>query len=324
MTSASMPKWQHLLGAASLQRQDIEGFLQLVTVVKQRVLSGTFQSPAPSGLAVSNLFFENSTRTKTSFEVAEQKLGLVPVSLAMASSSLSKGESLYDTVATVGSIASTSHHLPTIVVIRHSSSGAADYVAKRCRVQVINAGDGTNEHPSQGLLDAFTLQERWGGFEGKTVAIIGDIRHSRVARSNLHILPKLGAHVRLFAPKTLLDPMVALGKPNVSIVSSFEAAVDGADAVMMLRIQQERMGQGLLSTMGDYTRAFGLTDARYDKLPASTFIMHPGPMVRGLEISPRAADSINSLVLQQTENGVFVRMCILLRLLGLDVAGATP
>lgn len=309
MTSV-MRAWPHLLALDPLNRDDLEAFLVHAEATKRLAIAK--QLPAVPKLGVVNLFFENSTRTKTSFELAERKLGLDIVSLALASSSTAKGESLYDTVATLLSMRMQ------LVVIRHASSGAADYVAKRCKAQVINAGDGTHEHPSQGLLDAFTLYEAFGSLQGKTVAIIGDIKHSRVARSNLACLPKLGVNVRLFGPHTLLDP-AHVTIPNVTFARSFEHAVEGADAVMMLRIQHERMAQGLLSTLDDYTLGYGLTDERLKRLAPHAKILHPGPMNRGVEIASHAADGPQSLVLQQVDNGVFVRIAILLRLMGVSV-----
>jgi aspartate carbamoyltransferase catalytic subunit len=289
---------KHLLGLASLDAAALTVLLDRTA----RCKAGEPRTPVKARVA--NLFFETSTRTRTSFEIAERALGLEVVSLAVQASSVQKGESLRDTTETLLAMGIR------LVVIRHAASGAAAYVARRTKAQVVSAGDGQHEHPTQGLLDAFTLRERWGTLAGKTVTIIGDLRHSRVARSNLQALPKLGVKVRLFGPRALVPREL-----GADIAGSWDEAVRGADALMMLRLQHERMEQGFLPDLADYRRGFGLTEARAQALPEHVLVMHPGPMNRGVEIDGSVADGARSLVTTQVENGVFVRMAVLAQLL---------
>jgi aspartate carbamoyltransferase catalytic subunit len=269
--------------------------------------------PTLRGVTVANVFFEDSTRTRLSFESAAKKLSADVITFQGQGSSLSKGESLKDTAQTLEAMGAD------IMVLRHSSSGAAHTLAHSgwVRASVINAGDGTHQHPTQALLDAFTIRHRLNGenatgkdLSGVRVAIVGDIAHSRVARSNAWLLTTLGAAVTLVAPRTLL-PRGVESWP-VSVTTSFDEVIDEApDAVMMLRIQNERMRGSHFPSPGEYVGHYGLTDARFRRLPESTLVMHPGPMNRGVEIASVAADSPQSTILEQVSNGVWVRMAVL-------------
>jgi aspartate carbamoyltransferase catalytic subunit len=250
------------------------------------------------GLTILNAFFENSTRTLLSFEIAAQRLGAQMVTMQVEMSSIKKGESLEDTARTLNAMR------PDALVIRHGSSGAPKAVAGIMDCPVINAGDGTGEHPTQALLDAATLKQRFGRIEGLKVAICGDLAHSRVARSNGKLLPRLGAEVRFAGPPSLLpDDFDGSG--------SIDEAVEGADVVMMLRIQRERLEGSLLPSMREYSRTFGLNERRLAGAAPDAIVMHPGPMNRGVEIDPAVADGRRSMVLDQVEAGVAVRMAVL-------------
>jgi len=259
--------------------------------------------PILKGKSVILFFAEPSTRTKTSFDVAGKRLSADTFALAKSGSSLSKGESLKDTVLTLQAMK------PDAIVMRHDMSGAAQFIAARLECSVINAGDGWHAHPTQALLDAFTLVERWGSVEGKTVLILGDIAHSRVARSNVHLLTLLGANVRLCGPKTLLPH--AVGSWGIPVGSDLDEAVRGADAVMCLRLQLERQQAGLLPDIREYSRRYCMTAARLSKAAKNAVIMHPGPINRGVEIASDLADSRESLILDQVASGVDVRMALL-------------
>jgi len=271
--------------------------------------------PTLRGVTVANVFFEDSTRTRLSFESAAKKLSADVITFTGQGSSLSKGESLKDTAQTLEAMGAD------IMVLRHSSSGAAHTLAHSGWVQasIINAGDGTHQHPTQALLDAYTIRHRLFGdqsagkkLSGVRVAIVGDIAHSRVARSNVWLLNSLGATVSLVAPRTLL-PREVESWP-VQVTSSFDDVIDSApDAVMMLRIQNERMRGSHFPSPGEYVSHYGLTEARFRRLPESTLVMHPGPMNRGVEIASLAADSPQSTILEQVANGVWVRMAVLYR-----------
>jgi aspartate carbamoyltransferase catalytic subunit len=259
--------------------------------------------PTLRGKTVVNLFYEASTRTRTSFELAGKRLSADVVNVGGSSSSTSKGESLSDTVRTLDAM-----H-PDVIVVRHSASGAAEYVAKRIRASVINAGDGLHQHPTQALLDAFTIQSHKQRLDGLTVAICGDILHSRVARSNAELLPMLGAKVRLAGPGTLLPRNVeALG---CEAFNRIEPALEGADVVMMLRIQRERLTGAFFPTMREYSRLYGLNKARLALAKPDAIVMHPGPLNRGVEIADDVADGERSVILDQVESGVAVRMAVL-------------
>jgi aspartate carbamoyltransferase catalytic subunit len=295
---------RHLLGIEALERDTALALLAKAEEFYEVGRRAVRKVPVLSGKTIINLFFESSTRTRTSFELAGKRLGADVVNLGGSSSSMSKGESLLDTVATVDAM-----HADAIV-IRHVASGAPHYVASRIRAPVVNAGDGMHEHPTQALLDAFTIRRRLGrSLEGVVVAICGDILHSRVARSNVLLLTLLGAEVRLAGPLTLLPhAREALG---VRAFDRIEPALEGADAVMMLRIQQERLGAALLPSLREYSREFGLSRARLELAKPGAIVMHPGPLNRGVEVSDDVADGATSAILDQVEAGVAVRMAVL-------------
>jgi aspartate carbamoyltransferase catalytic subunit len=262
--------------------------------------------PTLRGRTVINLFYEASTRTRTSFELAGKRLSADVINISASTSSAVKGETLLDTVKNLEAMQ------PDVLVIRHPASGAPHFVAARTRAAVINAGDGTHEHPTQALLDAFTIRRAKGKIAGLTVAICGDVLHSRVARSNVHLLRTLGANVRFAGPLTLMPPdAAALG---AEVFSRIEPALEGADVVMMLRVQNERMSGTFLPSTREYSRTFGLNAARLALAKPDAIVMHPGPMNRGVEIDPAIADGSRSVILDQVEAGVAVRMAILWRL----------
>jgi aspartate carbamoyltransferase catalytic subunit len=256
---------------------------------------------------VINLFYETSTRTRSSFEVAERVLSADSLSIATATSSVQKGETLLDTAKNLEAMS------PDMVVIRHPSSGAPHLLARHCRFAVVNAGDGTHEHPTQALLDALTLRQKRGRLKGLRVAIVGDILHSRVARSNLWLLTRMGAEVVLCGPPTLIPPGV---ERWARVTYRIEDALEGADAIMMLRIQLERMTGGFIPTTREYFTRYGLTADRVKRAAKDVLILHPGPMNRGVEIASEVADGPYSVILDQVTNGVAVRMAVLYLLLG--------
>ena len=264
--------------------------------------------PTLRGRTVVNLFFEPSTRTRTSFEVAEKRLSADTLSIAIAQSSVTKGETLLDTVRNLEAMA------PDMIVIRHASAGAPHLLARLCRSVIINAGDGMHEHPTQALLDAFTIREHKKRLDGLKVAIVGDLLHSRVLRSNVHLLNRMGADVWTCAPATLMPPDLA--RFGVRPTTSIDEAVDGADVVMMLRIQHERMHGHFIPSTREYFALFGLTPERVRRAKADVIIMHPGPMNRGVEIDSEVADGPYSVILEQVANGVAVRMAVLYLLAG--------
>lgn len=263
--------------------------------------------PTLRGKTVLNMFFEASTRTRTSFEIAGKRLSADVINFSGSSSSTSKGETLRDTIKTIDAMQ------PDVVVIRHSACGAPHHAAEHTRAAVVNAGDGTHEHPTQALLDAFTIRRSKKRLAGLRVAICGDVAHSRVARSNAHLLRKLGAEVRMAGPRTLLPKALdeALG---VTSYDKLEPALEGADVVMMLRIQQERLGGALVPTMREYSRQFGLNARRLALAAPGALVLHPGPINRGVEIDPEIADGPASAILDQVEAGVAVRMAVLWQL----------
>ena len=291
---------RHLLGIEGWRRDELESLL----VRAQAHLPG---SPDATnilrGKVVANLFFEDSTRTRTSFHMAAKGLGASVMNWTQSGSSVSKGETLLDTARNVAATG------PAVIVMRHKSSGAPHLVAKHVRCAIINAGDGTHEHPSQALLDAFTLRQRWGSLDGRTVLIVGDILHSRVARSNLLCLRALGARVILCGPPTLMPP--GLESMGAEVTHNLDAALPQADAVMCLRLQLERQSENFLPSTREYSRLFGLNAAREERMKESAVVMHPGPMNRGLEIAPSVADGPRSVILEQVSNGVAVRRAIL-------------
>ena len=293
-----------LLTTEGMPRAEIEAIFGRARLHARGLRGGT-PLRSLAGRVVANLFFENSTRTRLSFERAAKALGADVLNFNSASSSVSKGETLVDTVRNVEALGVTA------VVLRHPASGAAHLVSHHVRCAVVNAGDGTHAHPSQALLDAFTLHERWGSLEGKTVAIIGDVLHSRVARSNLYCLVTLGARVLIAGPPTLVP--VGLEPMGATVVPSVDAALEEADAVMMLRVQLERQRESMFPSSREYALAFGLTLARARLLKPGTVVMHPGPVNRGVELAPEVADGPANVILEQVANGVAVRMAILER-----------
>ena len=259
--------------------------------------------PTLRGKTVINLFYEASTRTRTSFELAAKRLSADAVNISVSTSSAVKGETLLDTVKNLEAMQ------PDVLVVRHGASGAAAFIAAHTRAAVVNAGDGTHEHPTQALLDAFTIRRAKGRIEGLEVAICGDVLHSRVARSNVALLTTLGARVRFAGPRTLLPPAAeALG---AKVYDRIEPALEGADVVMMLRVQRERLSGTFLPSTREYGRIFGLNEARLALAKPDAIVMHPGPMNRGVEIDPAVADGPRSVILDQVEAGVAVRMAVL-------------
>jgi aspartate carbamoyltransferase catalytic subunit len=273
----------------------------------------TVRSRALEGRIVVNCFLEPSTRTRTSFEIAAKRLGADVVNVENASSSLVKGETLVDTIRTIDAMS------PSAIVVRHAASGAAAVVAANSRASVVNAGDGAHEHPTQALLDALTILDRKKRIAGLRVAIVGDIRHSRVARSNAHLLTKLGADVVFAGPATLLpegiETIVDEAEGRLSRAASLEEALEGADVVMMLRIQRERQQGAFFPSIGEYRSRYALTPAKLALARPDAIVMHPGPVNRGVEIDPEVADSPRSVILEQIANGVAVRMAVLSLLL---------
>lgn len=299
---------RHLLDIESLETRDIVQFLDTAEVFFQVSRRKIRKVPTLRGKTVINLFYEASTRTRTSFELAGKRLSADVVNLSVSSSSVTKGESLLDTILNLEAM-----H-PDVIVIRHQASGAPHFVAKHTRAGVVNAGDGTHEHPTQALLDAFTIRRARGSIQGLTITIAGDIAHSRVARSDAQVLTRLGATVRFCAPRTMLPPgCEALG---VQVFDSLPKAVDGADVVMMLRIQNERLGEVLFPSTREYSRQFGLNKRVLALAKPDAMVMHPGPMNRGVEIEADVADGKQSVILDQVEAGVAVRMGVLYLLAG--------
>lgn len=302
------PLGKDLLGLAPLSADQIR--LVLDTAIPFRGVSERAIKKVPTlrGATIVNLFFEASTRTRISFEFAEKRLSADTVNVAVAGSSVSKGETLVDTARNLEAMKID------MVVIRHSASGAAQFLAERIESNVINAGDGTNEHPTQGLLDLMTMRDRFGDLAGKKVCIVGDVLHSRVARSNIWGLTKLGAQVAVCGPRSLLPN--AIEEMGVTVFDRVEAAIEWADALNILRLQLERMQAGYIPSLREYNRVFGITSARLDKASRDLLILHPGPMNRGVEIDSDVADGPHSVILDQVTNGVAVRMAVLYLLAG--------
>jgi aspartate carbamoyltransferase catalytic subunit len=300
---------KHCLGLEDYSREDIAEVLDLAVSMKEVLQRPIKKVPSLRGKSVVNLFFEASTRTRSSFEVAAKVLSADALNWTASASSVSKGETLIDTVKNLEAMR------PDVIVIRHAAGGAPALVASRVGCAVISAGDGAHEHPSQGLLDCFTLREKLGSLEGKTVAIVGDITHSRVARSDLYGLAKLGARTRVCGPPTMIPPGIeAMG---ATVHHQLRDAVAGADAVVMLRIQHERIGDPLIPGTREYSRFWGLNSRKADEwLTPACLILHPGPINRGVELEPDVADGPRSVILDQVENGVAVRMALLFLLAG--------
>ena len=300
---------KHLLGIKDLKTEDIQLILSTATQFKEVLQRPVKKVPTLRDVTIVNLFYENSTRTRISFELAEKRLSADVVNFTVSNSSAAKGETLLDTVNNILSMK------VDMVVMRHSASGAPHYLAKHIDAAIINAGDGINEHPTQALLDAFSMQEKTGKLAGLKVAIIGDIMHSRVALSNIYLLKKMGAEVMVSGPPTLI-PTHLQKAMDVQVEYNIDKALAWCDVANVLRIQLERQNQPLFSSLREYNLAYGITKNRLDKLNKEIVIMHPGPINRGVEIDSNVADSPHSIILDQVENGVAVRMACLYLLTG--------
>ena len=299
---------RHLISAGDLSQEDALLILDTAEELAQLADRPIRKLPTLRGRTVVNLFYEDSTRTRISFEAAAKRLSADVITFSAKGSSVAKGESLKDTALTLEAMGADA------VVVRHSASGAPHRLASWLKGSVVNAGDGAHEHPTQALLDAFTMRRRLGRLEGLRVAIVGDVLHSRVARSNVRLLRTLGADVTLVAPPTLLP--VAVGGWPCEVGYDLDAALPKADVVMMLRVQQERMNAAYFPTVREYSRRYGLDSRRMAMLPEHAIVMHPGPMNRGVEIAADVADSVRSTIVEQVTNGVSVRMAVLYLLLG--------
>jgi aspartate carbamoyltransferase catalytic subunit len=297
-----------LLGISDLTPDEIHHVLDTAEAMREIGLRQIKKVPTLRGKTVVNLFYEPSTRTRTSFEIAEKRLSADTLNIAVAASSVLKGETLVDTALNIEAMA------PDMIVMRHASSGACHLLAETCKSRIINAGDGMHEHPTQALLDAFTIRERKKRIEGLKVAIVGDLLHSRVLRSNVLLLTALGAEVWLSGPPTLMPP--GIERLGVHIATSVDEAVADADVIMMLRIQQERMQGAFFPSLREYFYLFGMTPERVTRAHPDVIIMHPGPMNRGVEIASEVADGPYSVILEQVANGVAVRMAVLYLLAG--------
>jgi len=299
---------RNLLGIADLTPEEIVLILDTAEAMKEVGRRAIKKVPTLRGRTVVNLFFEPSTRTRTSFEIAEKRLSADTLNVAIATSSVVKGETLVDTALNIEAMA------PSMIVLRHAASGACHLLSRICKAAIINAGDGMHEHPTQALLDAFTIREHKQRIAGLKVAIIGDLLHSRVLRSNVILLRKLGAEVWVCGPATLIPP--GLERMGVRVTTRIDEAVDGADVVMLLRIQLERMQGGFFPSLREYFRTFGMTEERVRLARPDVMIMHPGPINRGVEIASEVADGPYSVILEQVANGVAVRMAVLYLLAG--------
>jgi aspartate carbamoyltransferase catalytic subunit len=301
---------KHILGIEQLSAEDITLILDTAESFKEISLRPIKKVPTLRGKTIINVFFEASTRTRTSFEIAGKRLSADTVNISASTSAVVKGETLEDTAKNLEAMK------PDIIVMRHPCSGAPHYLAERCDFSVINAGDGAHEHPSQALLDLLTMRQEKGRIDGLVVAIIGDITHSRVARSNVYALTKLGAEVRLCGPGTMLPP--GIERLGAKVFNRVEDAVTGADVVMTLRIQQERQGKTMLPSLREYAMFYGINPERLKLAKPDAIVMHPGPMNRGVEISSVVADGPQNVILDQVENGVAVRMALLYLVSGGD------
>ncbi len=303
---------RHLLGIEPLTAGDLVTLLDLSERFLEIAERPIKKVPTLRGKTVINLFLEPSTRTRTSFEIAAKRLSADAVNISGSASSTTKGETLLDTARNLDAMS------PDVVVVRHAQAGAAEMLARQLRAGVVNAGDGAHEHPTQALLDCSTIRAHKGKLAGLEVAICGDIRHSRVARSNIWALTKLGAHVRVAAPRTLLAP--GLTDMGASVYERIEPALEGVDVVMMLRIQKERMAGSLFPNTREYSRYFGLNPRRLELAKPDAIVMHPGPLNRGVEIDPAVADGPRAVILDQVARGVAVRMAVLYLLAGGEAA----
>jgi len=304
----------HLLGIKDLNREDISTILQTAAQFKEVLQRPIKKVPSLRDVTIVNLFYENSTRTRLSFELAEKRLSADVINFSASGSSVSKGETLLDTVNNILSMK------VDMVVMRHSASGAPHFVARHIPAVVINAGDGINEHPTQALLDAYSIREKLGRLEGVKVAVIGDIMHSRVAQSNIYLLKKMGAEVIVCGPPTLI-PKYAEEAFGIKVEYNLRNALQWCDVANVLRIQLERQNQVLFSSLREYNLAYGISRRLLDSLRKEIIIMHPGPINRGVELDSDVADGKQSIILQQVENGVAIRMAVLYLLSGINSSG---
>lgn len=303
-----MIKQKDLLGLRDVSREEILEILDTAIPMKDIISREIKKVPTLRGRSMATLFFENSTRTKSSFELAAKYLSADCTNLAVSTSSVQKGETLIDTAKTLEVMGIE------LFVMRHGASGAPHFLGKHTKARIVNAGDGMNEHPTQGLLDMYTMRDKKGDLSNLTVTILGDVAHSRVARSNIWGLTKFGTKVRVVAPETLIP--VELKKMGVEVYTDVDKALKGADVVNVLRLQKERQASGLLPSLMEYNKFWGLTEKRLDLLGNDAIIMHPGPMNRGVEIMPEVYENKNSVVDEQVTNGVAIRMAVLFLMMG--------
>lgn len=298
---------KHLLGLKTASRDEIQGLIDDAFYLKEKVLRADVKSlPLLKGKSVITLFFENSTRTRVSFELASKYLGATAANISASGSSVAKGETLIDTVKTIDAMAAD------VIIVRHSESGAPQLISKYVDASIVNAGDGMNEHPTQALLDMMTIVEKKNKIDGLKVAIVGDVKHSRVARSNIYGLKTMGAEVILAGPTTLMPSH--LEDLGVKAYNDVEKAVEGADVVMGLRIQLERQKKGLFPTVREYTKYFGINERRLKLAKPDAILMHPGPVNRGVELTADIVDGESSVINEQVTNGVCIRMAALNRI----------
>ncbi|MEW6731873.1 MAG: aspartate carbamoyltransferase catalytic subunit [Acidobacteriota bacterium] len=310
-----------LLGIRELSVEEINTILDTADAFKEISRRAIKKVPALRGRTVINLFFEPSTRTRTSFEIAAKRLSADAINISVATSSVSKGETLIDTARNLEAM------VPDAIVIRHSCAGVPHQLARICRTAVINAGDGSHEHPTQALLDALTIRDHKGHIAGLQVAIIGDIAHSRVARSNVHLLTKLGAHVRVAGPRTLIPPdfdqLAGDCEGSVLATSTVEDAIEGADVLLMLRVQLEREASAFFPSLREYSYFYGLNAKRLKLAQENVIVIHPGPVNRGVEVASDVVDGPYSLIYEQVTNGVAIRMAVLYLVMGGSELDAT-
>ncbi len=308
LVAPSVDTTRHLLAVGDLDREQIVELLDLTDTFVEVGRRSIPKVPALRGRTVVSLFFEDSTRTRLSFDTAAKRLSADTMSFAVSSSSVNKGESVRDTIETIEAMGIDA------VIVRHSSSGVPAQIARWTNAVVVNAGDGWHQHPTQALLDAYTARSHLGDLAGRRIAIVGDVKHSRVARSNIEMFTALGAEVTLVAPPTLLPPDT--GAWDVQVSHELDPVLPEVDICYLLRMQNERMTEALVPTLREYTAGFGLTSERADRLRTGALIMHPGPMNRGVEIASEVADRPNAVITEQVANGVAVRMAVLFMLLG--------
>jgi aspartate carbamoyltransferase catalytic subunit len=302
-TRPALFKAQHMLAITDFSALEIAALLDLAQTYAETGKGLSTAQKVLNGQTQVNLFFENSTRTQSSFEIAGKRLGADVMNMAISTSSVAKGETLIDTAMTINAMR------PDFLVVRHQSSGAVELLSQKVSCAVINAGDGQHEHPTQALLDALTIRRHFGKLEGLTVALCGDIMHSRVARSNIHLLSRMGVRVRVVAPSTLLPS--GIGNFGVEVFRNMSEGIAGADVVMMLRLQMERMNGAFVPSLREYYHFYGLTEAKLKEANENALVMHPGPMNRGVEIDSSVADGAQSVIREQVEMGVAVRMAVL-------------